>query len=562
MRLTMPVLRPAGLFALSALLLTGCGSSDGGDPDGGEPLVVTILEHPDTVIARTMIQLSVEVTDADGDPVSDDGVTWESADTTILRATGGGSMQGKAPGTVTVRARLGTVVDSTTLQVLPAVATVTVAPADTILPPNGSFQFVATTYDSTGAVLTGRPVTWLVAQPRSAKVSASGLVTMNALDSVFVQARSEGRSGGNWVVSADSFSTVRVIWNGVCVVTTGGTTLCNGETGTGTGSACDVALTYPDCYALMTMPHPIDTLDPDSHGRDLVCARNNGTPVCWGSGSMADLPNSAGGPKVAPHQLVGLPSVDELATSLFHGCALSGADVWCWGDGLYEKLGRPNCDSTVCAPAIVAGLSATHIAIRETLSCATTGSGTVACWGVIGVDTASGAHITSATPVTMDSVTGATAIATTTGSTCALGTGGAVWCWGANNSRQLGDGTEIGRFSPRKVVGLPALTTLIGASRGFCGLDASGGAWCWGEAGSTSWDGPLTNTTTCGGPTTLCRVGPTHLAPALSFTALSSSSHFVTCGLATDGIVYCWGVGAMTGGPWGDTPTRLPGQRE
>lgn len=62
--------------------------------------------------------------------------------------------------------------------------------------------------------------------------------------------------------------------------------------------------------------------------------------------------------------------------------------------------------------------------------------------------------------------------------------GGEVFCWGMNDSGQLGDGTYISRAAPTKVRGLAGKAVKIGT--GFahtCALIENGSVQCWGYAG-------------------------------------------------------------------------------
>jgi alpha-tubulin suppressor-like RCC1 family protein len=82
-------------------------------------------------------------------------------------------------------------------------------------------------------------------------------------------------------------------------------------------------------------------------------------------------------------------------------------------------------------------------------TCALDASGGVWCWGndqsgQLGDDGA----VDSAVPVRVASLaSGATALAAGTAHTCAL-VGGRVRCWGWNVAGQLGDGTEEDRATP------------------------------------------------------------------------------------------------------------------
>lgn len=107
--------------------------------------------------------------------------------------------------------------------------------------------------------------------------------------------------------------------------------------------------------------------------------------------------------------------------------------------------------------------------------------------------------------------------------TCGLTAAGEQWCWG------YGTGVE-----PRRVDGLPALASLV--SRSTCGLTREGEAICW----------PLTSPTTRGTPVSMS---------ALRFSSFSTAgSHH--CGVAVDGVGYCWGENRRGQLGTGDTVAR------
>jgi alpha-tubulin suppressor-like RCC1 family protein len=69
---------------------------------------------------------------------------------------------------------------------------------------------------------------------------------------------------------------------------------------------------------------------------------------------------------------------------------------------------------------------------------------------------------------------------------CAVLTNDRVYCWGANNRGQLGDGTNDLRLTPVPVTGgLRFATASTGAVGDHsCGVTASGKAYCWGNNAS------------------------------------------------------------------------------
>ncbi len=134
------------------------------------------------------------------------GVTfiWGSSNAGVAGVTAGGLVTAVAPGTATISATIGTVVGSTLVTVLPVpVATLTLSrdTLDLASSPlaNDIHVLVAELRDSTGAVLTGRSVTWTTTAPAVASVSASGVVEAVGGGATFVIASSGLRADSTLV---------------------------------------------------------------------------------------------------------------------------------------------------------------------------------------------------------------------------------------------------------------------------------------------------------------------------------------------------------------------------
>jgi alpha-tubulin suppressor-like RCC1 family protein len=114
---------------------------------------------------------------------------------------------------------------------------------------------------------------------------------------------------------------------------------------------------------------------------------------------------------------------------------------------------------------------------------------------------------------------------------CALGPGGTVYCWGANDSGQLGDGTDLDSPLPVPINGTHRFVALTGGGHHHtCGLDGRGEAYCWGQ----NWFGQL------GDGTTADSHVPVRAAPGILFRSLDAGTYH-TCGVSVDGTAYCWG---------------------
>jgi serine/threonine protein kinase/alpha-tubulin suppressor-like RCC1 family protein len=122
----------------------------------------------------------------------------------------------------------------------------------------------------------------------------------------------------------------------------------------------------------------------------------------------------------------------------------------------------------------------------------------------------------------------------TTGSahSCGVSRGGEAYCWGANASGQLGDATTTSRNSPVRVAGNGTFRVLRAGKSHTCGVSTAGEVLCWGaNAEGQLGDG---SATTRSSPVTLSLAAPRR------FASLSAGGAH-TCAIATDGVAMCWG---------------------
>jgi alpha-tubulin suppressor-like RCC1 family protein len=125
-------------------------------------------------------------------------------------------------------------------------------------------------------------------------------------------------------------------------------------------------------------------------------------------------------------------------------CALANTGAaWCWGSNQGEKLGVPNAGSLSSFPiAVSGGHNFLTIANGTYHTCGVDNVNQVYCWGY-NLDGRTGqpsATTTSPTPQFV-SVAGETFTNVVAGNrhTCALTTGGRIYCWGSNLRAQLGN---------------------------------------------------------------------------------------------------------------------------
>src|SRR5262249_24301822 len=116
--------------------------------------------------------------------------------------------------------------------------------------------------------------------------------------------------------------------------------------------------------------------------------------------------------------------------------------------------------------------------------------------------------------------------------TCAL-RAGAVLCWGANDSGQLGDGTALNRFVAVETMGAQSDVTAITAGTFHSCAIAARNATCWG------WNryGQLGDGTTIDQSKALPVAG----LGSDSVAAIAAGGYH-TCALTVDSQLRCWGL--------------------
>lgn len=258
------------------------------------------------------------------------------------------------------------------------------------------------------------------------------------------------------------------------------------------------------------------------------------------------------------------------------GIASAGAS-YCWGGGNFGKLGNGHNSGASVASLVTSALAFRSISAGGEHACGLTVSGAAYCWGQDSLGQLGDArHVNSTTPIPVILNSGTAVFASISAGyrqTCALQADGAAYCWGRDSTGELGTGNYFDTDMPSPVAGgllfasisaggdsiqqKPPLPPLRVESH-TCAITTAGAAYCWGSNRS----GQLGN----GGIGDSSAV-PVPVAGGLTFAKISAGSRH-TCGLTTDGAVYCWGRnldlqlgrGPFTGtGPDEGTPQQVTG---
>jgi uncharacterized protein YjdB len=149
-----------------------------------------------TLAVGATLQLTVLITDAAGNPITNKTPTFTSDANAVARVSASGLVTAVAPGTAKISATSDNTSGSSTITVTQVpVASVKVDPAADTIVIGETTRLTATPLSATGASLTGRTVTWASGSPTIASVSSTGVVTGVAAGVALVLATVEGRIG-------------------------------------------------------------------------------------------------------------------------------------------------------------------------------------------------------------------------------------------------------------------------------------------------------------------------------------------------------------------------------
>jgi uncharacterized protein YjdB len=160
--------------------------------------VASVTVDPATVSLTTGATQQITATprDAQGNPLADRAVTWESQNPAVATVSPAGLITAVAPGNTTVTAtsegKVGTVTVTVTA---PAVGSISVSPGSATVFVAATTPLTATVRDVNDLVIQGTTVLWSSDQPQTASVSQSGVVTGLAPGAVTITASSGGKAG-------------------------------------------------------------------------------------------------------------------------------------------------------------------------------------------------------------------------------------------------------------------------------------------------------------------------------------------------------------------------------
>lgn len=349
-----------------------------------------------------------------------------------------------------------------------------------------------------------------------------------------------GGTGGTATGGAGGSCAVEVVAGGdhTCARKADNTLWCWGSNTQGQVGDGTTVKTKPSPVYVSTLGNSVGGV---TAGQWHACARKgDGTLWCWGRGAYGQLGNGTTSPTTSPVQVTSLGTgVVDVAAGENHTCARKGdGTLWCWGDNWAGQVGDGTPPGLKASPVQVTalGTGVVEVATGGNHTCARKNDGTLWCWGFNGsAQYGNGTYTSQPSPIQITAFgTSVAEISAGYSHTCARKGDGTLWCAGANNDGQLGDGTASTKTSPVLVTALG--TTVVEVDAGYshtCARKGDGTVWCWGfnwtgAVGDGTWIGP--------------RLSPIQVA-ALGTTAVEVSAGYGhTCARKADSTLWCWGL--------------------
>ncbi len=334
-----------------------------------------------------------------------------------------------------------------------------------------------------------------------------------------------------------------------CALTVDGAAYCWGDDDLGQLGLENGGANVPVPTFVLSLPVFWRGLHAESH---TTCALG-GDEVrrCWGENTSGQFGDGTTGPGSAVPVRIDTPPVRDLSAGGAHFCGLDAAGtLWCWGYDAHGQVGNGVASQAEPTPAKVPLSGPIRFADAGGLhTCAIGQDDSLWCWGYNDSGQIGVGDLTDRTePVRPGCQSGQEAcfhdwqtVSLGSFTTCGIRKGGSLWCWGGNTNAQLGVGTiGTNEPSPLAVDGDATYTTVACGYQHTCAIRDDGTLWCWGNGDS----GQLGN----GGRER--RSVPTEVTPPDAagrweevYTSAGGGAEggAHTCAIRNDRTLWCWG---------------------
>lgn len=229
--------------------------------------------------------------------------------------------------------------------------------------------------------------------------------------------------------------------------------------------------------------------------------------------------------------------VEQVATAYQHTCAIHDGALFCWGSNSAGELGTGDVQPRKSPTPVDAGTGWAELGVGYEATCARKSDSSVWCWGDnTNGRLGQGPGGSRLVPGKVTLPTSALALSMHFQHACVVGADQSLRCWGQNTEGQLGldDGFPgAGDQSlPVQVSGGGQWRSVSTGQGHTCGLRTDGTLWCWGR------NMPPVLGLPGGSPGQLRR--PTQVGTDTDWAQVRATQSS-TCALKTNGSLWCWG---------------------
>jgi alpha-tubulin suppressor-like RCC1 family protein len=225
-----------------------------------------------------------------------------------------------------------------------------------------------------------------------------------------------------------------------------------------------------------------------------------------------------------------------VSTGLNHSCGVSPLDVaFCWGDNASGKLGDGSMTNRLTPVQVqAAGRRFRQVSVGYHHNCGLANDAHVYCWGAnFSNQLGDGTRTDRVTPVAISGGRSFRQVSAGAEHSCGVTTGNAAYCWGRNRYGQIGNGTSgYAKRQPRPIAvlgGIPFSAVDAGGAH-TCGVTPGNRGYCWGyNVFGQLGDGTHTQ-----------RLTPVPVAGGKLFGSVDTG-YYYTCGVTPGRRAYCWG---------------------
>jgi alpha-tubulin suppressor-like RCC1 family protein len=290
----------------------------------------------------------------------------------------------------------------------------------------------------------------------------------------------------------------------------------------------------------------------DSH----TCARKASNEVyCWGNSYLGATGQGHPEPQAisSPHRVAGNPRLARISSQWGTASALTPeGQVISWGKNYTGQIGDGIygiANFRFSPTPAKTDERFVELATGNDHVCALTGEGRTWCWGRNEfpiIPSAEPRH-PEAVPVPIEQGdVRFQRVAAGVFNTCALDENGTLYCWGGNSAKQAGHPDGLFVELPLQVLTAPSFTVIEASGYHACGITDAGEAFCWGGNARGQLGTASVVADECGELTpTACSATPLPVAGGQRWAhIMMGGTHHLTpstCGVTTEGGLYCWG---------------------